>query len=398
MKRRGAAVVAVAAWANGAGAQPPPLIQPVYEIVSYAPTGATVTCREGAARVVSAPPPPSRLDLGRGPTIPAIADREPSKAVTVIGQRVPPSTGYSVTFNINADGRTQSIARATPPRDPYDTGDQLQQAVVAAWRFAPGQAYTGCTYAPTIRRTPLDQASAADALRLLSESSPGPAAQAVRSRAAGPDSDCLTSRPAPLLAAFPAFKTLPATPGRRNWVALGYDLDASGRPQRARVLQSTGSAPLDAAALRALNQSRWEPGARRGCLHWYWHRGGDLPAPARPDLSAFVRPGDDCPNTEDRSGRVKLVNGALHYPQAFRERGILGWAIVRFDVATWGQVGPPEVVAAEPAAAFGQSAQNLIRTARADPGPGWRGCLQHVVFQLADEDEPLPPTGELRVR
>lgn len=169
---------------------------------------------------------------------------------------------------------------------------------------------------------------------------------------------------------------------------LEYDLDAGGRPRGVRTGASSGNTALDRAGREALERSRFEPGARRGCEWGYHKTAPDLPAPPRPDIANFVRPGDDCPNEENRQGRVKLVNGEALYPPEFRARNIMGWAIVRFDVASWGAIGPAEVVAAEPAWAIGQAAQTVVRTARAEPGPGWRGCLQPVLFQISDEDAP----------
>lgn len=389
-----------AVWSGGSSAQPPippvPLIRPALEILTYPDPASTVTCDGGAARVVTAPAPASALWTTRPPmVVPVIDRRAPGPTFPP-----PPPPAHAFLFNVDAQGRTTSIRRQPAPSSAYDTGDHAMQATMAAWRFAPGRPRRDCRYAAEPRRTPLSQASRPLALRLISEASrPGFGAEEVGRLARGPGSDCGVRGPSPRVQVYPAFELLPAAPGRRDWVALGYDLDSTGRPQRVEVLASSGSAPLDAAGRDALIRSQYQPGARRSCLYWYWRSPGELPAPPRPDLSTFVRPGDDCPNEENRTGRVKFVDGARHYPSAFRERNILGWAVVRFDVANWGAVGPAEVVASEPAAAFGQAAQNLVRTAKADPGPGWRGCLQHVVFKLADEgDPPLTLETELRVR
>lgn len=40
---------------------------------------------------------------------------------------------------------------------------------------------------------------------------------------------------------------------------------------------------------------------------------------------------------------------------------------MRFDLATWGQVGNVEVIDAQPAAAFGDSGRRTVQTGRAEP-------------------------------
>ena len=391
------AMTAAAAWTGVDQAQTSPVQvgpagRPTPEVVSYPSPGAAVNCAEGAARVVSADAPPPSVDVRRSPLImiPPVPDRSSSLQVG------PPS--HLFTFNVTADGRTGAIRRSSEPANAYDRADHPIQAAIAAWRFAPGRAQTGCRYLAEPRRTPLPDADRATLLQVMSETRPGEAGALLRKAVLAPGSDCMRDRPDPRLLAFPPFDDIAAPPGKRDWVALGHDLDPTGRPEAVQVLASTGNAALNAAGVQAKQQSRYEPGARRGCLDWYSRTPTELPAPPRPDISTLIRPGDNCPNTEGRKDRVKLINGALIYPPEFRARNILGWAIVRFDVASWGAVGPAEVVAAEPAAAFGQAAQSLMVSARADPGPGWRGCLQPVVFQISDEGELLEFERELRVR
>ena len=386
---------AAAAWTGLASAQnlpPVPLIRPVPEIVSYPAPGATVQCADGLAQIANAPPPPLALNVRRVPPVPGRVGGGP------LSTEPADAPSHLFTFNVAADGRTTTIRRSPEPTTTYDPSDRPVQAAIAVWRFAPGRAHTGCRYLAEPRRIPLEGADRPTLLRIMAETRPGEGSDIVRRGVQAPGSDCLRDRPDPRLLAFPPFDDIAAVPGRREWVALGHDLDAAGQPQAVQVLGSSGNAALNAASVQAKQQSRYEPGARRGCLYWYWRNPIELPAPPRPDISAFVRPGDDCPNTEGRKDRVKLVNGALIYPPEFRARNILGWAIVRFDVASWGAIGPAEVVVAEPAAAFGHAAQSLVRSARADPGPGWRGCLQPVIFQLADEGDSLDFQPDLRLR
>ena len=110
-----------------------------------------------------------------------------------------------------------------------------------------------------------------------------------------------------------------------------------------------------------------------------------MKAPAEPDLERFRSEGAVCPAS--KSARDQMP--ALVFPEPFRRRSIEGWAIVRYDVAPWGETGNVSAVAAEPASAFGQEAVRIVQQARLAPSPqGYSGCLDLVRFVLA----PTPKT------
>ncbi len=68
---------------------------------------------------------------------------------------------------------------------------------------------------------------------------------------------------------------------------------------------------------------------------------------------------------------------------------IEGWALVRFDFATWGQVGNLSVIEAQPASAFAESAGRTVLSGRADPGftAGVR-CVVPVRYRIGDTPAP----------
>jgi TonB family protein len=84
----------------------------------------------------------------------------------------------------------------------------------------------------------------------------------------------------------------------------------------------------------------------------------------------------------------------IGFPPEFERRGIEGWAVVRFDIAPWGGVGNVAVVAAEPAAAFGQQAVQIVGAARKAPSArGYTGCMARVLFKLPVSGDPAQLLG-----
>jgi TonB family protein len=71
------------------------------------------------------------------------------------------------------------------------------------------------------------------------------------------------------------------------------------------------------------------------------------------------------------------------YPPAYAKRRVAGWAILRFDVAPWGQVGAIEVLASQPTQAFADAARGLLMGARPSPPPsGYRGCVVPMIYAI----------------
>ena len=75
------------------------------------------------------------------------------------------------------------------------------------------------------------------------------------------------------------------------------------------------------------------------------------------------------------------------YPENFRRRGIEGWAVIAFDLAPWGAVGNAKVVAAEPAAEFGEAAQRIVLgSAAASSKKGYSNCVVRVRYAMQEQE------------
>lgn len=344
----------------GPHAASPPASALARSLVSWTP--GSVRCAEGEA--IARPP---RRPLGQ-----LIWGAAPGAYRPEIYQPVPWH------FAIDATGRTLGIARSVPAMTlPHaDLGPAL-----AATRFAPGAPRTGCTITYTPSVTALGEAPVADLISytMSPDNGPLPPEGWARIRQGGTCND-----PAPLLRAFPNFRSLPGTPGVKDWAAVDYDLDARGQPRNARVSHGTGNPALDAAATRAVTQSRFIPGARTGCSYPYWLAPATIKAPRHPDPADLADAAATCARPYSYATAPRLT-----YPAAYRRRRIEGWAIVRFDVAPWGDIGNAKVLAAEPSADFGTHALQAIYTARFQPGPtGLSGCVETVRFTMAADGTP----------
>ncbi|KQM64885.1 hypothetical protein ASE75_07330 [Sphingomonas sp. Leaf17] len=285
-----------------------------------------------------------------------------------------------VTFAIDSAGRPHAIGRA---RDAYGDGSQDIVPALAAARFASGAARTGCEIRFTATQATIEEAPAqmVVAATIFPEVRPPRAAYA---RGFAPDTDCMTPPPEVRLRAYPDFKAIPQEPGTSDWTLVGYDIGASGKPSAIGVRYSSGNAALDRAAVTAVGRSRFEPGKRRGCAYPYWRRGAALAAPVSPEALKVRPAGSTCPI--ETGWATKPV---LRYPTAFSRRRIEGWAVVAFDVAPWGQTGNVRVIAAEPAAAFGDAAMQVIRQATQPPSQGYVGCIERVRYVMPNrEGEP----------
>ncbi len=278
-----------------------------------------------------------------------------------------------VTFAIDSTGRPHAIGRA---RDTYGDGSQdIVPALVAA-RFAPGVERAGCEIRFTATQATIADAPAQTVVAATIFPQ-GRRPRAAFARSFAPDTDCMTPPPAPRLRAYPDFTAIPQDPGTSDWTMVGYDIAKSGKPGSVRVRYSSGNAALDRASVAAVARSRFAPGARRGCAYPYWRRGAALAAPAMPETLKARPAGGTCP--VETGWATKPV---LRYPPAFGRRRIEGWAVVAFDVAPWGQTGNARVVAAEPAAAFGVAAMEVIRQATKPRSQGYVGCVERVRYVM----------------
>lgn len=185
---------------------------------------------------------------------------------------------------------------------------------------------------------------------------------------------------------YPAFETIPQPPGTWSWSFLSYDVDPRGRPQRVRLIDSSGNPALDRASVTALAHDRFAPGpGHRGCTYHFYHSGqaSEERPPLPPETPEDT--GEQAACRIDPKTIANLLDGSA-YPPAFSRRKIAGVAAVQYDTAPWGAIGNVRIIAAEPAEAFGDAARNAIANARvAENDVGHRGCVRRVRFRLPSD-------------
>ena len=320
-----------------------------------------------------------------------LIEEPPLPQVASLGAGTPPPVVLK--FRIDASGRPLSIAEeaAPNPRGPYYNRREVV-AAFAASRFRPGRERTGCSIAYEARAERIEEADPATLYRLVALQPPPPFGprQAIFERTLPAGSDCFNDvRLNVRLRAYPAFEEIPQRPGTLSHSFLAFDLDREGQPVNIRLLGSSGNAELDRQSLEAVRRSRFSPIAKRGCTYSYWRRQTEpLKAPEPPPPEAYRSSDSDCP--KDASPWAYMP--PLHFPPEFERRGIEGWAILKFDVAPWGGVGNVRVVAAEPAAPFGQQAMQIVGGSRKPPSSrGYTGCVARLVFRMGS----IPNTNQI---
>lgn len=348
---------------------PPPAPNIQVKVISFAAPPAAVTCGGGATArlVVGAPIPPRTWQVWTPP-------------VPTPGY-VPPKapTSQTFTFSINGEGRVTDLKAGGSNFWPSDD----QAATIASWRFTPGAPATGCSVdvAPTV--TALAEASPAKLFEVA----------AVEGRNAAPalykvldaTGDCYKGahrRPATWV--YPDLRPFDDKSVDPPSAVITFDIDAQGVTRNVKAALQHGDPALARATIAAVGKSRYFPGtARTGCRTFVKARPQASAAPARPANGAFDRPEDKCDITREQMN----LPTPMPYPPAYSQRRIGGWAIVRFDVAPWGEIGAVEVLAAQPAQAFGDAAQMLVRTARPKPaGVGYHGCIVPILYAIPDPD------------
>jgi|GEM_PF-261363 len=291
-------------------------------------------------------------------------------------------------FSTAADGRVLSIR----PDGEFAGETETIQAAFAAWRF-PAGARGDCRLTVRWRAVPFAQAETPDLLNFFAVTrTTGQLRNAIARRLGGDGADCgeLRGGRRPETVVVPdLLKGRRPPPGGRSWTVLRWNIDAEGRATDVVTLGSSGDADLDAEGLRAVAQSRMYPGpARTGCVYNFFRNGEALPAPPVTPENGREDPLQDCPPA---IGARLTVNRDMRFPPAFQDRGVEGWALVRFDVAPWGQIGNVAVVEAQPAAAFGEEGRRLIQRSQVSAGfqAGVR-CVVPVRFITPPADAVAP--------
>lgn len=288
-------------------------------------------------------------------------------------------------FNIDEAGRVSSIKR-----DPAGYGLMADLTPsLAASQFAQGKPRTGCRIVYQPSRSSIADANVQDLIAFSIFAQRRTPREAF-DRISPIGSSCNKQRPAVLLRAFPDFDRIPATIGRMDWSMVSFDINASGKPVGLETYGSTGNKALDKASIDAVAQSRFAKGEVEGCLYPYWRRGETLAAPESKEIAAYRSEDSNCPNTVDWKHQPALV-----YPENFRRRDIEGWAVIAFDLAPWGEVGNSKVIAAEPAAEFGEAARLIVVGSSAEPSDqGYTNCVVKVRYQMTKQDRQAPITTD----
>lgn len=324
-----------------------------------------------------------------------LLNEPPLPVVTGWGQGNPPPSPVSLSFRIDAAGRPLSISEVPSPSNRgvyFNRRDVV--AAFAASRFRGGPERSGCTISYEVRAEPVETAELATLYRMVALQ-PAPSFTARRTifeRTTPPGSDCFSDpRINVRLRAYPPFEEIPQAPGTLSYSFVGFDLDPRGRPNNVRLLGSGGNEELDRQSLDAARRSRFSPIAKRGCTYSYWRRQTEpLSPPELPLENAYPADNARCP----KEGSPWAYMPPLSFPLEFERRGIEGWAIVKFDVAPWGGVGNASVLAAEPAAPFGQQAVQIVGGARKPPSEqGYSGCVAQVRFKVGAPPDRHPLLG-----
>ncbi|WP_446655037.1 energy transducer TonB [Blastomonas sp.] len=349
---------------------------------------------------VTVPPPPIVIAPSPAPAVASLLSWTPGdvncggKAASAVRierpwlQRVYPNSAkyapVSFAFDIDASGRPLAIRKGNAAT-PFGVADDLGPAL-AATRFRPGQAKTGCTIVYSPELTAIDDAplSALMAYSANQLSGPLPPEAWKRIFATG---TCKGDAAAGLRSrAFPNFRAIPAEPGVRDWSMVGYDVGQVGASINIETLASSGNAALDEASRAATAETRYWSGAFTGCRFSYWRSAGTLPAPPAPQEDAFRPAGATCPERRDWA-----TPPVLRFPEPYRRRSIEGWAVVTYDVAPWGEINNIQVKASQPSEDFGTQAVAVLRSARVEAGPGAVGCVERVRFVMEPDSAETAP-------
>jgi TonB family protein len=291
-------------------------------------------------------------------------------------------------FDLDAEGRPLAITSAMAPGAKY-----VAQNIAPALRASrlPGSGpRSGCS----VTYTPQAHSLAEAPLGLLARFGVAQRGKLDRDTwARFAEGDCYTlRRPAPVQLNYPDWRRLQRQKGEWAWTYVRYDIDADGRPTNLATALSSGDPQLDAAGQGAIAANRYAGGPRTGCVHAWWFGPDTVAAP--PLAPASEGEGNPACDIADRWERAPR----LIYPRPYQNRAVEGWAILRFDVAPWGEIGAVTVLDAQPSSEFGEAAVQILRAAKFKPQQsGLSDCVERVIFRIkrddadvAESDTPAP--------
>lgn len=287
-------------------------------------------------------------------------------------------------FSISDEGRPLSIRPASlfDGRRLTAATQARTEATLAAWTFPRG-ARPDCRLTIQYTAVPLALAEPDLLLGFYASTRPGgELRKAVEAHLRRPGDDCV-GLPRPRTLGVPDFAIGSSQPGSTSWTALRWNVSADGSPREVETVASSGDEAFDAETRRAVEASTFRGGAKTGCLYNYWRTGPRLAAPSLP----MDRDEDSLQNCPPAIAE-RFQAGRSTFPDAFHKRRIEGWALVRFDLASWGQVGNVQVIEAQPAATFGEEARRIVQLGRATPGfEGAIRCVVPVRFKMPEDND-----------
>jgi TonB family protein len=363
------ALAALVPFTAQASVSPPPgNAQQPLQIVSFATPPVGVSCEQGSARLVEGAALPSRTWQ---PWVPPVSQPGYTPPVQ------PTSQVY--VFSVDAEGRVTDLkAQGSAGVPIYGPSDE-QSATLASWRFAAGAPATGCKIDLALTYTALNATAPAKLFEILASEQRNAPPSLRKALAAGTGCEGGVQR-RPNVIVYPDLRAFDDKTIDPAWAAVRYDIDAGGAVRNVRIAAQHGEPAFADAVASATGEAKFFPGApRAGCFLTYKAQPKATSASKHPDEAGFGRPGDACKVAE---AALNLPDNKF-FPAAYAKRRVGGWAILRFDVAPWGQVGAIEVLASQPSAAFGDAARVMIMSARpTPPSSGYRGCIVPVVYAI----------------
>ncbi|QIG54624.1 TonB family protein [Altererythrobacter sp. BO-6] len=281
----------------------------------------------------------------------------------------------TLSFTLDDTGRPLSIALTEGNQRNAPVPDLMPS--LAASRFKSVGAPVKCSLTYTHQAASLADAPLSELLRRDGYTATRQWPRELRERVA--TGDCRSSpRPLPLMRVYPDFRAVAEEAGTRGWLTLSYDIDPAGVPENLRIVASSGNAGLEQEAMAAIAKSRFRDGPRTVCVASFGKGAEIIAAPDAPEEEDFGASPAAC-DVDDRWSAPPR----LSYPPAYLRREIEGWAIVRYDVATWGEIGNIEVLDSQPTEEFGKSAFTMLQRAKFKPmEQGITGCIDRVFYRM----------------
>ena len=319
------------------------------------------------------------VTCANGQSFPGAAINRPTP--TRLASRYPATQPVTFLFTLGSDGTPQDIRQSPATQASARTADIAPAIASSAFTGADVAPEAGARLACEVTFTESvvlpHEASLADLVMLRAHDRRASLPSGVWQHFV-PGNCHETPRPRPLTRSYVDYRDLPRPAGTRHWTFLTYDTDADGHATNVTVLDSSKNGALNAEAVRAVGESSFTEGNRTGCVRYFWTGAGVVEAPAGSPMDSYGEEPDAC----DAEGKWAR-EARTRYPEIFRRRGVEGWAVLRFDVAPWGEIGNVEVLDAQPAEAFGTSAAAMLRTGSFVEQPsGIKGCITRVAFKL----------------